>query len=250
MSRRRRLGQHYLIDQKIIGEVVAAAAIRNNERVLEIGAGRGALTCELVPICGALEIYEADRENYQILQSAVRESESVRLHLGDVFAATPDFDVLVTSLPYSESSNFIEWLSLRRYSRAIAVLQEEFAKKLLARPPGDDYRAISVISQASSEVRAVRTIARDAFDPPPRVRSTLVEIVFKSRLSVNQIHFARLLFSQRRRTLAAAARTLGIRLGSLCMFDRGKRVEQLLPSDVIRIADVADASCPIERNSA
>ena len=63
--------------------------------------------------------------------------------------------MLLSSLPYSESSPFVEWLSRRRYDRAVVLLQRDFAMKITAPPGSPAYRAVSVISQASAQVEIV-----------------------------------------------------------------------------------------------
>src|ERR1022692_4108567 len=166
-GKRRALGQHYLIDPVVTSLMVRLAAIEQDDRVLEIGTGKGALTRGLSGLSSHFEAFELDKNNY--LTTKELDLEGVVLHLGDAFADSGEFDILVSSLPYSESSNFVEWLSRHRYERAVVLLQRDFVDKLLAQPGQDGYRAISVISQISSEVRPELDVPRESFDPPPKV---------------------------------------------------------------------------------
>jgi len=189
--------------------MVNLAAIRHDERVLEIGTGRGALTRELTGLTANLEGYEIDRESYEGLK---RESvgASLVLHNDDAFKSSPEFDVLLSSLPYSESSHFVEWLSRKRYDRAVVLLQRDFAMKITSPPGGPAYRAISVISQASAKVEIVSDVSRLSFDPPPRVNSCLVTMRWKRTLSAEQTAMIKRIFSQKRRTVRAALKNLGL----------------------------------------
>ena len=166
-GRRRALGQHYLADGAVVDLMVRTACIEGPERVLEIGTGKGVVTRELCKTSTRVEAFELDHEN--VLATRSLGLDGLVLHEEDAFSAPREFDVLVSSLPYSESSNFVDWLAKLRYRRAIVLLQRDFAWKLIAQPGDESYRAVSVISQISSEVRVIRDVARTSFDPPPRV---------------------------------------------------------------------------------
>ena len=151
-------------------------------------------------------------------------------------ADSRDFDVLVSSLPYSESSNFVEWLGRHRYERAVVLLQRDFVDKLLAEPGDDGYRAISVISQISSEVRPELDVARESFDPPPKVSSAVVVIrPRRIALSREDIRLVKLLFSQRRRKLGGALKQLDLKPSGMDSDRLSKRVQDLSPSEFLDI---------------
>ncbi len=189
--------------------MVRLADIRRDERVLEIGTGRGALTKELAGLTAHLEGYEIDRESYEGLKAELEGSRLV-LHNEDAFKSSPDFDVLLSSLPYSESSHFVEWLSRKKYDRAVVLLQRDFAMKITAPPGSPAYRAVSVISQASARVEIVSDVSRLSFDPPPRVNSSLVTMRWRRTLGAEQTAMIKRIFSQKRRTVRAALKSLGL----------------------------------------
>jgi 16S rRNA (adenine1518-N6/adenine1519-N6)-dimethyltransferase len=219
--------------------MIELAEVRPGEKVLEIGTGRGALTRELVRIAPDLEGYELDRENYDVLK---HELPGVSLHNEDAFKASPRFDVLLSSLPYSESSNFVEWLARREYDRAVLLLQRDFAEKLTAAPGSPSYRAISVISQASSKTEIVSGVPRDSFDPPPRVNSCIVTMRFVRTLTDREISMVKKIFSQRRRTVKAALKSLGLEAPPSAPEDRNEllqcRVGSLRPDSILAMAGV------------
>lgn len=227
--KRRALGQHYLRDQSVAEAMVRLAAIEEGDRVLEIGTGRGALTRLLADGPGRLEAFELDESNYRATMDLGL--DRVALHLGDAFAGPREFDVLVSSLPYSESSTFVEWLSGHRYRRAVVLLQKDFVEKLLAEPGDGAYRAMSVVSQVSSQVRMELDVPRESFEPPPRVSSVVVTVTPREVLSQERTRLVKMLFSQRRRMLGGALRELGLGRGQLGAEWLSRRVQDLSPSD-------------------
>jgi 16S rRNA (adenine1518-N6/adenine1519-N6)-dimethyltransferase len=206
--KRRSLGQHYLIDSSVVRRLVSLAGLTGHERVLEIGTGRGALTKELAKEALRLEGYEVDEENLRATRINVG-NKKLKLHLADAFRERPRFDVLVASLPYSRSSTFVEWISQLRYDRAVVLLQEDFVKKVMARPGHRDYRAVSVIAQASCEIREVGRVPRSSFSPQPKVNSVLVTLKPKRRLTLQEMGAVKRLFALRRRQVGAALTKLG-----------------------------------------
>lgn len=231
MNRRKRLGQHYLVDSHVVEKMIGVADVGKEERTLEIGPGRGALTYELCKCTDKLDAYEIDRQNFSILRAKL--GDKVNLHLGDVFRFEPQFDVLVSSLPYSMSSVFVEWLSEREYSRAVVLLQDEFVRKIVSPPSTKDYRAISAISQISSSIEIKAAVDRSAFDPWPKVNSMIVVIRPKRRLDNQIISIIKKLFSLRRRKLGTVLKDLGLMADTSWMEER---VQTIPPEEVYRIA--------------
>jgi 16S rRNA (adenine1518-N6/adenine1519-N6)-dimethyltransferase len=226
--KRRRLGQHYLVDGGAIRSIVESARIQPSERVLEIGTGRGALTRELAGSGRSFVGYEVDQKNYEATIDAVRGTKA-HIKRGDAFREKPEFDVLVSSLPYSESATFVQWLSETKFDRAVVVLQEDFVRKITA-PPGDrDYRGISALAQIAFDVRRLGRLERESFSPPPKVDSEIVLMTPKRRVNREEVLNVMRLFSLRRRQVGATLASLGISGRA----DYGqRRVYSLLPEEV------------------
>ncbi|MDA4120541.1 MAG: hypothetical protein OK413_00345 [Thaumarchaeota archaeon] len=226
--KRRSLGQHYLVDPEVISRIVELAQIKPSERVLEIGTGKGALTRELAGLGAGFEGYEVDRRNYDETIASARVSDA-QIHLGDAFKQRPSFDVLVSSLPYSESARFIEWLCGADFERAIVVLQEDFVRKITAHPGARDYRGISALAQIAFNIRVQERMNRKSFSPQPRVNSVIVS--FTPKLPVSEAEAANVIriFSLRRRQVDSALTELGMEGAG----GHGrKRVYSLTPEEV------------------
>jgi 16S rRNA (adenine1518-N6/adenine1519-N6)-dimethyltransferase len=128
-------------------------------------------------------------------------------------------------------------LSRHRYERAVVLLQRDFVDKLLARPGQDGYRAISVISQLSSEVRPELDVPRESFDPPPKVSSAVVVMRPRDLLSLDEIRLVKMLFSQRRRKLSGALKQLELKTREIDPEQLSRRVQDLSPSDFRGVLD-------------
>jgi len=229
--KRQRLGQHYLTDPEVVQKMVDAARVRREETVVEIGTGEGVLTERLAEQCARLDGYEVDRDNYVKTLARVRRANAF-IHLADGFGERPTFDVLVSSLPYSRSKDFVEWISQVDYGRAVVLLQEDFVGKVTSPPGSRDYRAVSAIAQISSELKELGRVGSSAFRPPPRVSSLLVAIRPKLRLTAEEVSSVNRLFSLRRREVTSALSRLGLR----CEETYGRRrVYSLAPAEVYRI---------------
>jgi len=226
--KRHRLGQHYLVDQDVILRVVSLAGVGPADRVLEIGTGRGALTRELAGLGASYLGYEVDRANFDETSDLVR-GTNARVVLADAFEQRPDFDVLVSSLPYSESASFVKWLSGIGFKRAVVVLQEDFVRKITAPPGSRDYRGVSALSQICFDIEVLGRVPRAAFAPQPRVGSVIVSFSPRRRIGDTEVANVIRLFSLRRRLADSALAELGMKgSGS---FGR-RRVNALRPDEV------------------
>jgi 16S rRNA (adenine1518-N6/adenine1519-N6)-dimethyltransferase len=235
---RQRLGQNYLTDSLVIDKILACAEIQPAERVLEIGTGKGVLTKELVRLGAGFEAYEIDEENFVTTLEQLGTAKAT-VHLGDAFKETPHFDVLVSSLPYSRSATFIEWISQIEYNRAVVLLQQDFVTKITAAPGTRDYRAISAVAQVSSEFKVLMRVGRESFSPRPKVTSLLIMMKPKRKMMGAEISKVKRLFSLRRREVGSAMAELGMRPPKNGYGRR--RVYSLTPEEVLEICDTAEA---------
>ena len=212
----------------MIRKVVALAAIGPTERVLEIGTGRGALSRELAKLGASYLGYEVDRGNFEATADAVRGMDA-SVELADAFEQSPDFEVLVSSLPYSESATFVRWLGGLEFRRAVVVLQEDFVRKIMA-PPGDrDYRGVSALSQICFQMTVLGRVRRAAFSPQPRVGSVIALFEPRRRVTKEEASNISRLFSLRRRLADSALAELGMSRG---VGFGGRRVYSLTPDEV------------------
>jgi 16S rRNA (adenine1518-N6/adenine1519-N6)-dimethyltransferase len=245
----RGLGQSFLTDESIADWMVSEAGIRHGERVLEIGPGLGILTKRLAMATDRLAVIELDRR----FAAHVSQKYGVEVIQGDAVQVTlPEFDKVVSNLPYQISSPITFRLLDCEFSLALLMFQKEFAEHLVAKAGQDAYSRISVMAGYRSECRMVRDVPRSAFYPQPKVDSAIVRIVPRApefdildeRLYRDVV---RMLFSHKNRKvrngIAAEHAALGIPKGE------AKRIAEGLPHSDRRpvtlspaqLADVANA---------
>ena len=179
----RDLGQNFLIDDNILGVIGAAAELRADDVVLEVGGGLGVLSEYLAARVAHLHVVEVDRSLAPPLEDALRPFPAVSLHFAD--AARLDFGALepapsklVANLPYGVAATVLlkALEELPGLDLSVAMAQREVARRLAATPGSRDYGATSVLAQLSCEVHVLRGIARTVFHPVPRVESSLVRL--------------------------------------------------------------------------
>ncbi len=206
MKRRRRLGQHLLKDAEILDRIVKAAHLSRDSIVFEIGTGEGDLTKRLCQYAGQVISTEIDSDMFEAATSNLHDCRNLELILGDGFSVNRSFNVLVSNIPYSRSRQFIEWLVEKRPERAVVTIQKEFGDKLLAGPGADNYRAVTVVTQAFFQVTWLFDVGREAFSPPPQVDSTVLLLQPRRDVQVDLqlVSSLKTLFSFRGRQVSSA----------------------------------------------
>jgi len=164
---------------------------------------------------------------------------NVQLIKGDLLKTKnpPFFDVFISNLPYSRSRDAIEWLSEQKFDRAIVMVQEEFANKLIASPDSKNYRAISAIAAHCFAIERLFKVRKESFEPQPNVESLLIKIKPINTITSEVIRNINLIFSRRNKRATAVAAELGIIVDDLDDY-RNKKVDELKPKDIIRMAEL------------
>lgn len=227
-SKRQRLGQHFLNSKGIALAIVDSASLTKKDTVLEVGTGKGVLTSLLCKKAGYVVSIESDEQLYSEAILGLSQTKNLELMYGDGFRLDVDFTVFVSNLPYSESRNAIEWLAQKKFSRAVVMVQKEFAEKLLE--SGKQKRAISVIASHAFKIEKMMSVGRDKFDPPPKVDSVVLRITQKHQMAPALIHSINALFSYRRKTISNIAKKFGKKIQS------DKRLEELEGDEIVGLA--------------
>ena len=183
----RRLGQHFLTRTSTLERIADAACEGSRERtplVVEIGAGRGALTQALLERAEKVVAIEVDPVLVHYLRQKFRdpidagrlilvESDILKTDLGQWGPA-----VIAGNLPYYITSPILERLfeASDRWSRAVILVQAEVAGRIVAQPGRRDYGYLSVMVQVQARAERLFEVPRAAFRPPPKVDSTVVRL--------------------------------------------------------------------------
>jgi 16S rRNA (adenine1518-N6/adenine1519-N6)-dimethyltransferase len=170
------LGQHFLVDENILGVIGRLAELDPSDVVLEIGPGLGVLTRYLAEHVARVHAVEIDAS----LEPHLRKIDVV-LHIGDALrldlaALAPDATKLVANLPYNVATPLlVESLDgLPHIERWCVMVQREVADRLFAAPRTKAYGSVSVLVQLVCERTGFHPVSRTVFRPPPNVDSALV----------------------------------------------------------------------------
>jgi 16S rRNA (adenine1518-N6/adenine1519-N6)-dimethyltransferase len=175
---RKRFGQHFLIDETVLEKITAAIGLSQEDQVIEIGPGKGALTQYLLPRVKNLTVIEIDRDLAAYLQTRFAQETKLTLYNIDVLQfdwpailTTPHR--LVGNLPYNITSVLL--FQLFEFSHRIEdmhfLLQKEVVDRLTAAPGSSNYGRLSVMAQYHANISSLFEVEANSFDPPPRVES-------------------------------------------------------------------------------
>jgi 16S rRNA (adenine1518-N6/adenine1519-N6)-dimethyltransferase len=217
---RKRLGQHFLSDPRILDRIVGALDIQPGETVIEIGPGRGALTSRLAARAARLIAIELDRDLAPALRAQFASQPHVEIVEGDVLnvdlgAIAGGPYALIGNVPYYITTPILfHALAQPRPSRAVFLMQREVADRLCATPGGGEYGALSINVQSVARVEQLFRVAPGSFSPPPTVDSSLVRVTPRADPVVTPEEeaafrrFVQAAFAQRRKQLRAIIRSI------------------------------------------
>jgi len=213
----KRLGQHWLVDLALRDRVVAAAGIGPDDEVLEIGAGPGTLTADLVRLARRVVAVELDARLLPRLRRAAPGAEVVH---GDVMRLDPAVlfpqggEIVVGNIPYYLTGALVPHLLGQepRPRRLSLVVQREVARRWCGL---DGWSLATVAVQAFSEPRVAFELPPEAFDPPPQVTSALAVLDVRPEPAVDVpdldafFRFVEAVFQFRRKQLRPALARVG-----------------------------------------
>ena len=233
---RKRFGQHFLHERRVLEKIVHAVAPRKSDHFVEIGPGEGALTAPLLAAAGRVEAIEVDRDLAARLE---QEFPALTVHRADAlefdFTHLPPGMRIVGNLPYNISTPLL--FRIARHAGRVHdlhfMLQLEVVERMVAAPSTAAYGRLSVSLQARFRMKKLFNVSRGAFRPPPKVESALVRLEpLSSPLRVND-DLVRRAFSARRKTLRNALPEVDFAAAGI---DAGLRPENLSPADYARLS--------------
>ena len=179
------LGQNFLVDERVIDRIIRAVNPRKDETIVEIGAGRGALTSQLLDRAGHLVAVELDRNLVPLLRERFGSHENLTLVEGDALLIdlcgeiAPATSVrVVANLPYNISTPILRRLIEQRgcLTEMILMLQREVVERITAPPASSERGFLSVLVEAYCETDVLFDVAPGSFRPVPKVWSTIVRV--------------------------------------------------------------------------
>jgi 16S rRNA (adenine1518-N6/adenine1519-N6)-dimethyltransferase len=241
------LGQHFLVDENILGVIGRLAELERDDVVLEVGPGLGVLTRYLAARVAHVHAVELDRS----LEPRLQGIERTTLHWQDALSLDPATlapppTKLVANLPYNVATPLV----VESLDRAPTIgswcvmVQREVADRLFAQPGTKAYGAVSVLVQLVAERTGFHAVSREVFRPRPNVDSALV--AFRRREAGVPARVKRVVegaFAHRRKTLAnslalssVATRERAAAALDAIGRDASVRAEALAPHEFVALA--------------
>jgi 16S rRNA (adenine1518-N6/adenine1519-N6)-dimethyltransferase len=209
-----RLDQHFLLDGRVLDRIAGYAEPLDRTHVLEIGAGTGGLTDQLLARSDTLTAIERDSGLAAFLRqefASAIEADRLTVIEGDALSVDwPPFTACVSNLPYGAASELLFRL-LPLHRPLVLLVQLEFADRLIAAPGTDDYGRLSVTAGHFADIERLETVPPSVFQPEPPVESAVVRT--RPRVpdytvpdSDRFLDFVTAVFTQRRKTMRNAIR--------------------------------------------
>ena len=192
------LGQNFILDLNLTRRIARAAGPLDGRTVLEVGPGPGGLTRALL-MEGAARIVAIERDERcrPALEAIARRYPGrLEVHFADALdadfaslvGATNGKAVIAANLPYGVATLLlVGWLETEPwppwFDRMVLMFQKEVAERIVAEPGTKAYGRLSVIAQWRTRARILLTLPREAFTPPPKVASAVVELVPRPELA-------------------------------------------------------------------
>ncbi len=250
---KKELGQHFLVDENILGVIGRLAELGGQDVVLEVGPGLGVLTTYLADRVRQVYAVELDRSLEPHLTERLAGRSNVQLRFGDALQldladVAPAAAKLVANLPYNIATPLVAE-SLDRLPGIelwCVMVQREVADRFFAEPSTKAYGAVSVLVQLVAQRTGFHPVSRTVFRPRPNVESAIVAFR-RTQLPDNYRWIKRVVeagFAHRRKRLANS-------LELAALTDRARaevalaavglapnvRAEELVPADFVSLAE-------------
>jgi 16S rRNA (adenine1518-N6/adenine1519-N6)-dimethyltransferase len=257
LAAKKELGQHFLIDENLLGVIGRLAELSAEDVVLEVGPGLGVLTTYLADRTRHVHAVELDSSLEPRLREALAGRPNIDLHFGDALRLDlarldPAPTKLVANLPYNIATPLVvESLDgLPSIRLCCVMVQREVADRFFARPSTKAYGAVSVLVQLAAERTGFHPVSREVFRPRPNVDSALV--AFRRRELPSEYpprvkELAAAAFAHRRKRLANSLELAGAASADAAAAaleaigrDPRARAEELAPREFAALAQALE----------
>ena len=207
----KRFGQNYLVDNNIARKIINEFNAKNDDVIIEIGPGNGALTSELQKITGNLVAIEIDNRKIKTLQNdfpcvKIINKDFLKTDIKEFYEKKKI--KIIGNIPYNITSSILFKCieNKDKISDAVFMVQYEVAKRIIAEPGTKDYGILSVILNYFADVKFCFKVSPNVFYPKPKVYSGIIHLYFNKRNSddLNEKLFMKIVksaFGNRRKNL-------------------------------------------------
>lgn len=255
LTPRKRFGQHFLMDEQILAEMIAAIGLNAEDEVIEIGPGEGALTKHLLPLVKQLTVIEIDRDLVAQLTQQFATNPSLTIVSADVLQFdwgnllnTPQR--IIGNLPYNITTPLIfKLLGLANIIDMHFLLQKEVVDRLTAVTGSSQYGRLTIMTQYHAQITRILEVPAQSFFPVPKVESAFVRITPHAAppfLATDYQLFSKVVqeaFNYRRKTIANGLRKI-ITVSDLekLNIDPHWRPQQITVENFVKISNILSSS--------
>lgn len=210
---KKKFGQNFISDKNLIYAICDDAGVKENDNVLEIGAGAGSLTTALNEKAGKVVSYEIDKDLQDHLSSLGLDKTTfvfgdvMNFSIGEIEKNFDGNYKMIANLPYYITTPIIfKFLNgASRLESLTIMVQKEVAERIVAKEGGKDYGVLSIMVDFYGNAEISRIVGRKMFFPQPNVDSAVVTIKVENKYpdidKEDFYKFVQCLFSMRRKTV-------------------------------------------------
>jgi len=171
--------QHFMRDAETIRKIVVLADIGSNEKVIEIGAGRGALTKELAKSARRVIAIELDSTLKPVLEKKLGSIGNVSILIKNALKADLSADKIVGNIPYAICEPLLRKLPMYEFKKAVLTVSKSFAYRLLAKPGEKNHSELSDFAQKKFKILIEMELEKGVFEPRPGTNSVVISVYRK-----------------------------------------------------------------------
>ena len=219
---KRKLGQNFLVDENILNFIVDSSIISEQDNIVEIGPGLGALTQKILGKSNSLLCIEKDKKMYSFLKDRfpklkIINKDVLKINPNELFYQNSY--KIISNLPYSVASRIIIMFAESNNSPSSMTLtiQKEVAERLVASPNCKEYGVLSILVSNFYDIKILKNISPKCFFPSPKVFSSIVFLKKRNTPLVDKEIFlifkkiVKYSFTQRRKQLGTSLKNLGLK---------------------------------------
>jgi 16S rRNA (adenine1518-N6/adenine1519-N6)-dimethyltransferase len=209
---KKKYGQNFLIDSTVTKNIVDLINPQDEDTILEIGPGLGSITFPILDKIKKIDVIEIDPDMVAFLNNS-KYSKKINIHTNDILKIQDNFfenfNKIIGNLPYYISSEIlIKICNINNKNKKIYfMLQKEVAERISSPPGNKIYGRLSIIIQYFYDVEKLFDVAPNSFNPPPKINSSIVELIPKKEFKEKILNFVnfekitKLAFGQKRKTI-------------------------------------------------
>ena len=215
------LGQNFLRDENVARNILEGLSLHQDDLLLEIGAGTGALTNHLVGRIEHLLVVEIDPRAVEVLRE--RFGDTLNVIQQDILEVDPNEIAktygkplrVVGNIPYYITSEILFWMidNRKAFKDAVVMMQADVGRRLVANRRTKEYGILSVVTQCYCDTEILFRVSRNSFYPVPNVDSIVVRLRMRQSVPDHDEELFRAVvrgtFGKRRKTLMNGLRFMG-----------------------------------------